>query len=453
MLDKDNWGVFSTLIVIVSFLTALTDLGLNYFILYAASSLSHKEPSVIRKALSAPFRYKLLSIFVIGLGMFIFANPLAVLFKLDGGAKYFVASAVFFVFLNIFSTFDLLLSGLKKFKESMFIGTLNNVLRLAAAYGLVVLGFGVDGAILGYIAAVAISTAVQVVLIRQYISLTGKAQESVANMFTYGLYFGLGNLAALISLWTDSVMIGLFMGPAAVGIYRIAVSISTAVAGLVAGMNKVLFPFLASAEGRGEESIGDLNTAIKYGSFIAFPTMIGLALSSDAVVKIFFGQQYAESAIPLLLLSYICFDMMLTSLISSYLGAKKRTKIIGFSAAASAVANVLLNLILIPLFGIVGSAVASISTRLANAVIMVEWSNRNMKAKYDLRSMVIPFAGSLLMGAFLFLVVRLFVDPSHSLLSLLVFVGTGIASYALFEQLLGFDVIVLARKVISSLLF
>jgi len=452
MLDKDNWGVFSTLIVIVSFLTALTDLGLNYFILYTASSLSHKEPSVIRRALSAPFRYKLISILIIGLGMFVFADPLAMLFKLEGGARYFVASAIFFVFLNLFSTFDLLLSGLKKFQESTLIGTLNNILRLAAAYGLVVLGFGVDGAMFGYISAIAISTAAQVILMRQYISLREKAQERIADMFTYGLYFGLGNLATLISLWTDSVMIGLFIGPAAVGIYRIAVSISTSVGGLIGGVNKVLFPFLASAEGKGEESIGDLNAAIKYSSFIAFPAMVGLALSAEAVVKIFFGQQYADSAVPLILLSYICFDMVFIALLSSYLGAKKRTKIIGFSAAASAVANVVLNLVLLPIFGIIGSAVASVLTRLANAVMMVVWSNRNMKMKYNLGSMAVPFAGSLLMGAFLLLVVRGFVNPSHSLLSLLIYVGAGISSYTLFEQLLGFDVAALARKVVSSLI-
>lgn len=452
-LGKDNWGTFSILLVVVSFLTALTDLGLNYFILYTAASLSHKEPSVIKKALSAPFRYKLLSILAIGLGIFIFANPLATIFKINDGAQYFIASAVFFVFFNLFSTFSLLISGLKKFRESTFVITLNNILELGIAYGLVVLGFGVNGAIIGYIAAVAISTGVQILLMRQYISIIGDTQENVIEMFTFGVYFGLGSLATTISLWADSIMIGLFIGSAAVGIYRIAVSISSSVGGLVGGINSVIFPFLTSAESKGEESINDLNMAIKYSSFIAFPAMVGLALSADAAIKLFFGQQYAESAVPLLLLSYLCFDLIFNALIVSYLGAKKMTKIVGISAVASTIANILLNLILIPLLGIVGAALASVLTRLANATIMILWSNKRIKARYNLNSMLVPITGSILMGVFLLTVIRNIIDPSSSISSLLIFIGTGIISYGIFEQLLGFDIIAFTKKILSAIIY
>lgn len=452
-LGVENWGVFSLLLVIVSLLTALTDLGLNYFMIYTASSLSHKEPSVIRKALSAPLRYKAILILVIGLGIFIFANPLSTLFKITNGTNYFVASAVFFVIFNLFSMLNAVLFGLKKFRESTFLSTLYSVLQLAVAYGLVVLGFGVNGAIAGYIAAMVISTAIEIVLIRQYISFTGNTQESVVDMFTFGVYIGLGSLAATISLWTDSVMVGLFIGAAAVGIYRIAVSISTSVGSLVSGVNTVLFPFFTSAESRGEESMGDLNTAIKYGSFIAFPAMIGLALSGGAAVKILFGQQYAGSAVPLILLSYICFDAMFTGMISSYLGAKKKTKIVGVSAVASTIANVLLNLILIPFFGIIGAAVASVLTRLANAAIMVTWSSQSIKAKYNFNSMRIPIIGSILMGAFLLFAVKPFLDPASSPLSLILFMGAGMVSYAIFEQLLGFDIIIFAKKILNAMIY
>lgn len=450
-LGKDNWGIFSILLVSVSFLTALADLGLNYVISYTASSLSHKDTSVIKKALSAPLKYKIILIFLIGFGIFIFANSLASLFKITDGANYFVASAVFFVLVNLTSTFSTIVLGLKKFRENTIVSILDNVLELIVAYILVILGFGVNGAIIGYITGVAVGTIVLTILIRQYISLAGSKEENIINVFKFGMYSGLVGLAATTSLWMGSIIIGLFVGSIEVGIYNIALSISTSIGGLVSGVNNVLFPFFASAEGKGEESIGYLNTAIKYGSFIAFPAMIGLALSAGAVVTIFFGQQYVESAVPLLLLSYICFDQMFSGMIVSYLGAKKQTKIVGYSAAASTIANVLLSLLLIPLLGIIGAAIAIVLTRLANAVIMVIWSNRSIGSKYDLGAMTIPIIGSLLMGAFLLFVVEYFVNPAGSLISLLIFMGAGIISYAIFEQLLGFDVIALTRKIVSSL--
>jgi len=449
MLDKENWGALSTLITVVSFLTTLVDLGLNYFILYVVSSGSHKSQEEIRASLAAPLRYKLILVFLIGLSIFIFAEPLSAIFKIENGAIYFIESAVFFVVLNVFTVLDLIFSGLKRFRESSMITTLQNIIRLSVAYALVLFGFGITGAMTGYITAVFLSVVVQFILLRPYLSVSGGKKESVANMFEYGFFFGVSSLAATISLWTDSIIIGLFIGPVAVGVYRIAVSIAMSVGGLIGGVNKVIFPVLASAEGRGEDSINDLNRAIKYSSFIAFPAVVGLALSSDALVRVFFGAQYADSAIPLMLLSFICFDMMFTSLLSSYLGAKKRTKIIGYSAVATSIANVVLNVILIPFIGMIGAAIASVSTRLFNAFLLFEWSRRNLNSRIDLSSFSIPLMGSLGMGIVL-LVIRQAMNPADSVIHLFVFVGIGMASYAAMSQLLGFNIFDVGKKILSA---
>jgi O-antigen/teichoic acid export membrane protein len=71
-------------------------------------------------------------------------------------------------------------------------------------------------------------------------------------------------------------MIGIFVGTTAVGIYRIAVSLSTAAASLLNGISKVVFPYFTSAEAEGKDSIKELNKALKYGYLFQFQQCLEL---------------------------------------------------------------------------------------------------------------------------------------------------------------------------------
>jgi len=448
LLDKDNWGVFSTLIAVVSFLSAISELGLNYYITYSTSKYAVKGEKEVRKNLSAPLRYKLILLLSISVLMVIFSNQLADIFHIPNGGIYFVASAVYFFFLNLFGVFIGILDGLKKFKEDSLISAGHYVLRLIFSVLLVIFGFGLDGAVAGYIIAVAIGTFIEYYLLRQVISISGKATESLSEMLSFGFYFGLVSIAGSFTLWTDSVMIGIFVGTTAVGVYRIAVSLSTAASSLLNGISKVVFPYFTSAEAEGKDSIKELNKALKYGLFISVPAMFGIILSAEGVVKATFGPQYMDSTLPLIILSYLVLDGVIVGLISSYLAAKKETKIIGHSSLIAAVLNVVLNLILIPILGMVGAALTSIFSRLVNLGMILKWSQQRLGKTYEF-SITLPLIGSIVMTAFLFLL-KSFIDPTESIIHLLIFIGSGIVVYLVTEQLIGFDVIGFGKKIMKA---
>jgi O-antigen/teichoic acid export membrane protein len=191
LLDKDNWGVFSTLIAVVSFLSAISELGLNYYITYSTSKYAIKGEKEVRKHLSAPLRYKLILLLSISVLIIIFSNQLADTFHIPNGGIYFAASALYFFFSNLFGVFLCILDGLKKFKEDSLISAGHYILRLIFSVLLVILGFGLGGAIAGYIIAVAIGTVIQYYLLRHVISLSGKATESLSEMLSFGFYFRL----------------------------------------------------------------------------------------------------------------------------------------------------------------------------------------------------------------------------------------------------------------------
>jgi O-antigen/teichoic acid export membrane protein len=449
LLDIDNWGIFATLMAVVSFLSTIADLGLNYSILHRASSVAGESEGTIRSRLSTLFTYKLLLLFAMGALMFLSSHLLANLFNVPGGEKYFEISAVFFLIYNIFATIDVVFSGLKLFKEGSIITFVHTALRLVLAYALIAIGMNLNGALLGYVAAISISVLIQTLVVGKYLAITRSGNEDMAETLAYGLFFGLGSLATSIALWTDSIVIGFMMGTTAVGIYRIALSIAISAGGLLGIVNKVFFPFLASSESQGIDSINHLNTAIKYSAFFAFPAVVGLALSAGGIINVFYTSQYSGSVIPMIILSYICFDMMFTGLLISYLGARKETKILASSSAIASVINLVLNVALIPFFGLIGAALASITSRIWNAAVLILWSKSGLKDKLDFSSLAVPLAGSLVMGASL-IIASPYINPSGSLLALAVFIGLGMAVYAVAEQLLGFDVIGFGFKILRA---
>ncbi|MCS7109729.1 MAG: oligosaccharide flippase family protein [Candidatus Micrarchaeota archaeon] len=449
LLDKENWGVLSTIIAVVSFLSSFSEMGINYYIVYISSKLENNVKQ-LRKKLFSPIKWKLILIFIFSLLLLIFSNDLANFFKIKDGARYFIAGTIFFFLFNISTALNSILVGLKKFREETVCSTINVVARLLFSSILVLFGLGIDGALIGYIFAIFLSTSIQILLLRNFISFKAKEEDSIVEIFSFSFFYGISSIAGTFTMWTDSLMLGLFIGTTVVGIYRLATSITGAFTSLISTISKVTFPYFTSDESSGKDTFNNLSKVMKYALFISIPAMVGLAILSDAIINIFFGKQYIEASIPLIILSYLILDGVVSGIVISYLGAKKLSAQIGFSALLAAAVNVILNLILIPILGMIGAAVASITSRAFGLIFMVKTSENVLKTSFKFE-INIPFISSIFM-AMLIILLRLFIDPSSSIFSLLFFVFIGMLSYVLFAQKLGFDSFAISYKILSVLL-
>lgn len=451
LLDKEYWGIFASAIAVVTIFSSLADLGFNHTIQYYASSLSAKKQlDKLKGYLGKLLKYKFLLILFIALIIFVFSDAISEAFHISGGGNYFKIASLLFIFFNFFPTLDAVMMGLQWFRESTFLSSIYYFTRLVFSVALVYFGMNVEGVLLGYIVAAIIAVVIQFFLLRNFVSFEMETKESITNLFSFGFLIGVAGIAMTITIWTDSIMIGIFLGATYVGVYKIAISVSTAAAGFIGTMNRVVFPVFAATEAKKGESVEDLNRIIKYGGFFAIPAVFGLAIAGEAVVNIFYGIQYNEAWIPLSLLSYFCFDVVVCGAINSFLAAKRKTSIIGKLAVGSAVANVFLNLLFIPTFGILGAAVASVVTRIGNFVGLI-FECRKLNFGVKLSPLLKPFVGAVVMGLILLLLVRpmLIIKPLPALdgiFSLIFFVLTGMLVYVVFEYLIGFDIVPFVRK-------
>lgn len=446
LLDKELWGIFASTIMITSFLSAFYDLGIGYSITHqlSKSNVNKKKRMGIVEIL---IKYKIILTLIFTALIFLFSDFIAYSFHSPSSGIYFKVSAVYFFLFNFSGTFDNVFNGLKWFKQSTLISGGHYLLRFVFPAVLVYFGFGVSGALIGYIIALVLVTAAQYYLLRKFIFIKSNCQERISPLIVYGFFMGISAMIGSIVGWTDSIILGVLIGTTAVGIYKIAFGTTAALATLIATFNRVIFPIFTTAESgenRGRHIISALNNVLKYGSFFIMPAMFGIILSSGGIIQVFFGTQYAESALPLAIMSYFLFDGFFTGAILTFFAAKGETAFIGTVSIITAIVNVLFNLILIPIFGIPGAASASVITRLLSLVVILnECSKRGIA--FDLSSMVKPFLGAVFMSILLTLLIfPIFSEKPllllDNVLALAVFVLIGIGIYFVAETLMGFDV-------------
>ena len=168
------------------------------------------------------------------------------------------------------------------------------------------------------------------------------------------------NIAVQIYVSSDITMLGYLKNDYSVGIYSVSTKIYAIVKNVLGAVLMVTIPRFAYYVGKNQkieyESLLKkvTNTLILLG----IPIVVGLVLLSKNVVLIIAGEKYLDSQIPLIILCIaIIFSIFSTLFNQCVLLPCKREKVFLKSSIISALLNIGLNFVLIPLIGEIGAAI------------------------------------------------------------------------------------------------
>ncbi|NLJ07233.1 MAG: flippase [Sphingobacteriales bacterium] len=212
-----------------------------------------------------------------------------------------------------------------------------------------------------------------IVLLPKSLNHTPAEKRKIYEILKVSTPMMLGNSLYLIMNWTDILMIGAMLTKSDVGIYNSAVKTAALGSVALAAMNTIGAPkFAESFKKQGSEGLKYIarQTAL-YSLMISLPIFL-LIFAFPGFVLSFFGDEF-KSAIPTLIIlaSGQLFNTFAgsTMYILNMTGREKAGRNILF---AGTIINIALNLILIPVMGISGAAVATAcSTVLWNILAVV----------------------------------------------------------------------------------
>lgn len=237
---------------------------------------------------------------------------------------------------------------------------------LLAGFVLISYGFSDRGALLGFLAGLLFAVLAFAPIPWMRTKLGSEEKRLSAEMFRYGLPLTLNFLAILIVDVADRFMIGKMLGAAHVAPYAVAYDLVQQTVGPV--MNVLFltaFPLIVKAfEGEGDEPTQiRLHTLGSRLVGLGLPVAVGIGFLASDIAEIVFGNDYRQVAG--VIMPWLAAAIFVGAFKSYFLDVvfqlRHATKYQGYIAILMAAVNILLNLLLLPHYGVIAAAWATLA--------------------------------------------------------------------------------------------
>lgn len=198
------------------------------------------------------------------------------------------------------------------------------------------------------------------------------SREVGARMFKKSKHYIVSSLMVVIFAQTDKVMLKLMIGSNAVGYYSAAIKCAGITAfvfsAIIDSFRPVIFAHKKDGDQRGyEKNLERLYCIVIYLALIQSITMTVL---SQLIIGVLYGEQYTPSVLALQIIVWYTTFSYMGSVRNVWILGENKQRFLWILNLGSAIANVFLNFILIPFFGIYGAALASLATQIFANIIM-----------------------------------------------------------------------------------
>lgn len=175
-------------------------------------------------------------------------------------------------------------------------------------------------------------------------------------VFSFGVLAMVSALLNLLNYKLDVIMLKSYVEYSQIGLYSVGAALAEFI-WLVPDMFKeVLF----SRNSR-KNAISEINMAIKISMLVSVVAFVGMVLFGKVVIQIYSGKEYLDAYGVTIILLLGVPSMSLFKVTNSLYLANGKQKMYCATLLSSTIANVLMNIILIPRFGICGAAFASVT--------------------------------------------------------------------------------------------
>jgi PST family polysaccharide transporter len=181
----------------------------------------------------------------------------------------------------------------------------------------------------------------------------------------------IAGLSMIVYMRIDQIMLASMMGDAGVGLFSAAVKISEALYFIPTAAMATVAPALTAAHGRSRaDHERQTLHVMRILVWIALAVALILACFSRLIILKLYGPAYAPAAAVLSIHAWIGVLMSINAVGNQWLVNEGYFHYNMYQTLAGALANIALNLLLIPRYGIVGAALASCAGQFVSVMLM-----------------------------------------------------------------------------------
>lgn len=180
----------------------------------------------------------------------------------------------------------------------------------------------------------------------------------IGRALRFGVRGQAGNVFQFLGVRLDLLLVPALLDLRAAGLYLIAVRVSDVVGQVATAASSLVFPRVADPSERASTELTE--RATRMSLLVVGAAAIVLGLAGEAILGVFFGDVYTEGVGALLVLLAAALPLALGRIISADLKGRGRPGLASWASLLMVAAIVVLDLILIPAYGITGAAAASL---------------------------------------------------------------------------------------------
>jgi O-antigen/teichoic acid export membrane protein len=388
-LSLEDFGLFYAVFTFVSFFVMFKDFGLG-------QSLRKLIPQFLTKKEYGKIKYSIKLVFLVNLimgvvfaGIFILlsgylannyfnsplAKPLLIILSF-----YFIIYSFYIIFLDVSVGFQ----KSKLYSLNLFL------INLLVLLGLFIFkGFNELSPAISYLFAAFIGVIFGAIALFRIFSFKHKSSrlgKLKSKLFSYGFPLLLASIGFTFISSVDTLILTKFRTLSEIGVYNVVLPTSMFLITLGSSLALVLLPLISELWTM--KKIKELSNIIKliYKKVFAFVVPIALIvlIFSDLVLKVLFGESFVfgSDALRILCIGAIFFSV--ATINNNVLVAIGRPKEVTKIILSAAFLNLILNLILIPTYGIIGAAIATSVAYIFVLILSSYKVSRSIKLKLPL---------------------------------------------------------------------
>lgn len=377
-LGPQDFGLLNYSIAFVALVASFTPLGLSGLVVRELVKYPEKKDRLLGSTLLLRFLTGIIAF----CGVFLFINT-----NEDSHMANIILFIVSFkLLLDCFETFDLWFQSIVKSKYtaiakiiSLIAVSLVNIFLIYIDVGVVYFAlvttveFGLIYVLMFFIYAIKFGSP-----LKWEFDFTLSKQLLVQS---WPLIFS--GVAAVIYLKSDQIMLRWLDSEAAVGIYSSAVRLSEVWFFLPTAIVTSLFPAIIKAKQENPSMYNDMLQKIYYLLFyLSVALALIVMLIGTPLINIAYGAQYADGAIILKVHIWTAVFVFMRALLSKWLINENLLLFSFVSHGLGALSNIVLNLILIPIYGGIGAAIGTLLSFSVSTVLFTFFSKKTRVAGY-----------------------------------------------------------------------
>ncbi|MCF6276477.1 MAG: flippase [Candidatus Magasanikbacteria bacterium] len=203
------------------------------------------------------------------------------------------------------------------------------------------------------------------------ISLRPKYDKKVfIRLIQIAIPFAIAAIFARVYSYADSILLSKLAGNEAVGWYSIPYKITYAFQFVPLAFVAALYPRFSEYFVSDKKKLSELfEKSLRYLLIVVFPISVGIAVLAKDIILTIYTPEFSNSILPLQILVGSLIFSFISFPIGAFLNACDRQKIQTVIVGFVMVVNVGLNLILIPIYGVVGAAISALVGNILLAVL------------------------------------------------------------------------------------